>query len=245
MIFPAGIGGRLLAEGTETARIRLTRAPGSVGNWGHLVVNGAVGSVETRIAYTDFEFNANNHRQRRALGNALAMLAIERMSDRVPVSCSANCLQPDGQNDNDWNQGLLFLNPSQVWLQPPGYVTRMISRAYQPWLAPVDVEPRNGELDVAAMRSQDGRTLVLQVVNAGEQEVAAVIRVDGFKPSKRAATVEELTGPLDARNTAESPARITPRSEQWRLASPDGPLRRVFPPRSFTVLIVGDNARSR
>ena len=32
-----------------------------------------------------------------------------------PVTTSANCLQPDGQNDNGWDQGLLFLNPSQVW----------------------------------------------------------------------------------------------------------------------------------
>ena len=72
-----------------------------------------------------FEFNANIHSQRRALANALAIQAIER-DGRIPIAASANCLQPDGQNDNGWNQGLLFLSPSQVWLQPPGYVTRMI-----------------------------------------------------------------------------------------------------------------------
>ena len=32
------------------------------------------------------------------------------------------------QNDNGWNQGLLFLSPSQVWAQPPYYVTQMDSR---------------------------------------------------------------------------------------------------------------------
>ena len=52
---------------------------------------------------------------------------IER-DGRLPIATSANCLQPDRQNDNGWNQGLLFLNPSQVWLQPPGYVTQMLSR---------------------------------------------------------------------------------------------------------------------
>ncbi|HEY5910446.1 MAG TPA: beta-L-arabinofuranosidase domain-containing protein [Verrucomicrobiae bacterium] len=191
-----------------------------------------------------FEFNAGNHSQRRALANAAAIGTVQR-DGRIPIATSANCLQPDGQNDNDWNQGLLFLNPSQVWLQPPGFVTRMISRAYQPWLAPVDVEQPKGGLDVAAMRSQDGRTLTLQVVNAGEQEVAAVIRLEGFKPSGPVAAVEELAGPLDARNTAGSPTRIIPRSEQWRLSGTGDPLRRVFPPRSFTVLIVGDDARSR
>ena len=68
---------------------------------------------------------------RRALGNALAIMSLAR-DGRLPIVTSANCLQADGQNDNGWNQGLLFLNPSQVWLQPPGYVTQMFSRNYMP-----------------------------------------------------------------------------------------------------------------
>ena len=78
-----------------------------------------------------FELNAGNPRQRRALGNAQA-IGLATRDGRFPVVTSANCLQPDGQNDNGWDQGLLFLDPSRVWLQPPGYVTRMISRNYQP-----------------------------------------------------------------------------------------------------------------
>ena len=50
-------GGRLLAEGTAAAPILFTRAPAVV-NWDHLIINGAVGSPETRIAYARFEFNA-------------------------------------------------------------------------------------------------------------------------------------------------------------------------------------------
>ncbi len=45
-------GGRLLAEGTDTARIRFTTAPSASG-WGGLVINGAVGSPESRITYAD------------------------------------------------------------------------------------------------------------------------------------------------------------------------------------------------
>ena len=52
-------GGRLLAEGTTNAPILFTRS-GSSGNWGNITVNGALGSPETRIAYADLEFNANN-----------------------------------------------------------------------------------------------------------------------------------------------------------------------------------------
>ena len=85
-----------------------------------------------------FEFNAGNHAQKRALANALAINAIER-DGRLPIVTSANGLQPDGQNDNGWDQGLLFLNPSQVWLQPPGYVTQMLSRNYLPQLVKCQV----------------------------------------------------------------------------------------------------------
>ena len=53
-------GGRLLAEGTLNAPILFTLAPGAAGNWGNITINGAVGSPETRIAWAQFEFNANN-----------------------------------------------------------------------------------------------------------------------------------------------------------------------------------------
>ncbi len=50
-------GGRLLAEGTAASPILFTRS-GASGNWGNIVINGAVGSPESRIAYARIEFNA-------------------------------------------------------------------------------------------------------------------------------------------------------------------------------------------
>jgi hypothetical protein len=54
-----GDGGRLLAEGTPEAPIRFTRS-GASGYWGNLTINGSVGSPESRLAYAQFEFNANS-----------------------------------------------------------------------------------------------------------------------------------------------------------------------------------------
>lgn len=51
-------GGRILAEGTAAAPIRFTTAPGSAVSWGGLTINGAVGSPESRFAYTHFESNS-------------------------------------------------------------------------------------------------------------------------------------------------------------------------------------------
>ncbi|MEW6156460.1 MAG: lamin tail domain-containing protein [Verrucomicrobiota bacterium] len=52
-------GGQLLAEGTATAPIRLTRPPGATTTWGGITINGAVGSPETRIAHAHIEFNSS------------------------------------------------------------------------------------------------------------------------------------------------------------------------------------------
>ncbi|MCB1127072.1 MAG: DUF1080 domain-containing protein, partial [Verrucomicrobiae bacterium] len=112
-----------------------------------------------------FEFNANNHAQRRALGNALAIQVVEQLGEgRIPIATSANCLQVDGQNDNGWNQGLLFLNPSQVWLQPPGYLTRMLSRNHAPLLVKTTVRSPGDVLQVTAKRAEDGSALVVLAV---------------------------------------------------------------------------------
>ena len=182
-----------------------------------------------------FEFNAGNHAQRRALANALAINAIER-DGRLPIATSANCLQPDGQNDNDWDQGLLFLNPSQVWLQPPGYVTRMISRHYQPLLVKSDVQIPGSVLDLTAKRSQDGRVLVLQIVNPGDDAQTAQLTLDGFVPSQPQARISELAAPLNARNTAANPKTVVPVERNWTHHLKDGPATLTLPPRSFTVI---------
>lgn len=52
-------GGRLIAEGTDTARIRFTRQPGSATRWGGITINGGAGSPETRITYAHLEFNGS------------------------------------------------------------------------------------------------------------------------------------------------------------------------------------------
>jgi alpha-L-arabinofuranosidase len=182
-----------------------------------------------------FEFNAGNHAQKRALANAQAILALER-DGRIPIATSANGLQPDGQNDNGWNQGLLFLNPSQVWLQPPGYVTQMLSHNYLPQWVKCDVTGADGGLDAVATRSDDGKTLVLQVVNVMNQEVTAQIHLAGFGPDKSVAQAMELSGTFEAVNTAANSDQIVPKQSQWQHGLKLGQTTRVFPPHSFTVL---------
>jgi alpha-L-arabinofuranosidase len=182
-----------------------------------------------------FELNANNHRQRRALGNALA-IGMATRDGRLTVMTSANALQPDGQNDNGWDQGLLFLDPSRAWLQPPGYVTRMVARSYEPMTAAVEVSGGDGGLDVTALRSEDGKVVVLRVVNAGAAARRARIEIAHFATMKETAEVEELAGPAEAANDGGA-ARVTPVRKAWRhgagKVSGDA---YEFPAGSFTVM---------
>lgn len=182
-----------------------------------------------------FELNAGNHSQRRALANALALHAVIR-DGRIPIVTSANGLQPDGQNDNGWDQGLLFLNPSQVWLQPPGYVTQMLAHEPLPRLVPCDVMAPAGVLDVVARRSEDGRSLALQAVNLTGQPVSARLVLAGFAPARPLARVTTLAGPLEARNTAAQTNRIVPRHSEWAHHAAEGVVQYTFDPFSVTAL---------
>ena len=182
-----------------------------------------------------FELNAQNHSQRRALANALAMEAVER-DGRIPIVTSANCLQPDGQNNNGWDQGLLFLNPSRVWLQPPGYVTQMFSHSYEASLVESQVAAPVDCLKVNVKRSQDGKKLVLSVINLSEKVTPASIIIRGYSPAQAVAGIEELAGPLDAVNTAKAPDQIQPIQRQWQPRFENGKVEYDFQPHSFTVI---------
>jgi alpha-L-arabinofuranosidase len=183
-----------------------------------------------------FEFNAGNHALKRALANACAINQLERLGDRVAIACSANCLQPYKQNDNGWNQGLLFLAPSQVWAQPPYYVTQMASRNYLPLCVETETTSPGNALDVTATRSEDGKALTVQVVNTAKVPLTGRIVLDGFVPRKPAAHAMVLTGDWEGINTPDQPGRIRPTESDWRHEFMDGAVSRTFPPSSFTVL---------
>jgi hypothetical protein len=177
-----------------------------------------------------FELNANNHRQGRALANAQTLVRVEN-DGRLPFVSSANGLQVDHQNDNGWDQGLLFMNPTAVWLQPPGYVERMFSQNYLPNLVESTVTD-SGVLDVAATASDDRKTVVLQVVNSGDAAVEATIEIAGWTSPDSSAVVQTLAAASSAGNSAEHPNGVNPSTTS--LAGPPG--RQTFPAHSVTVV---------
>ncbi len=191
---------------------------------------------EARFKVCVLELNACRHDLNRALANARAINELERMGDDVRIVCSANCLQPDGQNDNGWDQGLLFLNPSAVWPQPPYFVMQMLSHHWLPLCIGAEVTGPADTLSVTAKRSEDGDTLQLQVVNFGPEDAPVAIDLAGFRPTRARASVEELTGAPDATNSADEPRRVAPRRAEIRVTPGVGSFEYRFPAHSFTIL---------
>ena len=191
------------------------------------------GGAKHKVAI--FELNSGNHALRRALANAQALNTIERLGERIAVVCSANGLQVDGQNDNGWDQGLLFMNPRTVWKQPPYFVTQLFAPSL-PEVVKTEVTGPGNVMDVTAKRGADGKILQIQVVNIGDKPIEATLRIDGFRPANAAAQVVELSGELAAVNTAAEPNRVRPRHKEWRHGLADGATRYTFPAHSFTVL---------
>ncbi len=183
-----------------------------------------------------FEENSGNHAMRRALAHAHAVNELERLGDLVPVVCCANCLQPDRQNDNGWDQGLVFLSPDQVWAQPPYFVTQMLASRYLPRVVEAEVTSPGNALDVTAKSDEKGRVLQLQVVNLDAKPVPAGLRVSGFTPARPAAEVVELAGRLDEVNTAADPRKVVPTERRWRHLLRHGTTDYTFPPHSFTII---------
>jgi hypothetical protein len=192
-------------------------------------------SPDAKYRVVVFELNANCHNVGRALGNARAINELQRLGS-VPIVCSANCLQPYRHNDNGWNQGLLFLSPSQVWSQPPGYVAQMLSNLRLPQCVCVDAKSPQNSLDVTAVRDDDGKVLQLQVVNLEGKPTPAELLLQGFTPANPAARVVTLSGSLSDVNTPEEPEKIAPRESQWRHNLTDGKASYTFPPYSYTIL---------
>ncbi len=186
----------------------------------------------TNMKCAIFEENGNLHNMQRVLGHVTLQNAVRRMGDFVLTSCAANALQPYKQNDNGWDQGQVFFTPSQVWGMPPYYAQQMAASHHLPLLAECEVENNDGQLDVTATRSEDGRQLTLHVANVSGRPVNARLNINGFGRVSKATSVT-LSGDLNAVNTPEQPERVTPVSEE---IEPSASGNHEFAPYSYTIL---------
>ena len=112
----------------------------------------------------------------------------------------------------------------------------MVSRNYLPLCVKAEATSPGNALDTSATLSDDGKTLILQVVNAGKLASSARIELTGFEPRKPAAHATVLSVDWEAINTPDRPDSVKPTEGDWRPEFKNGAVIRTFPPYSFTVL---------
>jgi alpha-L-arabinofuranosidase len=188
----------------------------------------------TKMRITIFEENGGLHNMQRALGHATTLNAVRRHGDFVLTSCAANGLQALGQNDNGWDQGQVFFTPSQVWGMPPFYATQMAAQNHQSLRVFNSVE---GDLDVTATRSENGKELVLHVVNTGATATNSTIDLTGFENRKPSVNVYTLAGDRKAENTPAAPTATSTKETIVQLKGAQ--IDYSFPANSYTILKFG------
>ncbi len=179
-----------------------------------------------------YELNANQHNLERALGNARAIGLLQQHGSRIKVVTSANALQPDGQNDNGWNQGLVFFDTQRSWLQPPAYVTQMIADNPMPLV--VSSTSTNPDLTVTAR--MNGPMMTLEVVNLSASVQTPTISLVGYTPTTTTMQVSQLSGNRGDENVASNDDLVTPQHNSASFAANGGTFSYAFPPSSFTIL---------
>jgi hypothetical protein len=190
-----------------------------------------------RFKVVVFELNANSHDAHRALANAIAIGGMQRLGDKVQMVASANALQPDDQNDNIWDQGLLFFNPRRTWAQPAYYVTQMKAQNYLPLAVQAKVSGRESvTFDVTATRSDDGRILLLHVVNTIDVPRTYKFDLHGFDPRRTSAHVTTLAGARGARNSSTNPHAVVPWEAEVPYSRFGNTITLTFAPSSFTIV---------
>lgn len=171
---------------------------------------------QTTMKAVIFEENGGLHTMQRALGHATTMNAARRHGDFVLADCPANCLQPWRQNDNGWDQGQIFFTPDHVWAMPPFYAHQMAARNALPLRVQSYVTGVDG-LDVLATRSEDGKTLVLNIVNVSGDVRKASVSLSGFEGVRAMAHVWTLAAAPDAVNPPDGPEVVHTNESDLRI----------------------------
>jgi alpha-L-arabinofuranosidase len=114
----------------------------------------------------------------------------------------------------------------------------MISRHGAPLVLECEYASRGNHINALARKSDDGKTLILTVINLNGNPVSARLRLDGFDLAEvHTVTAETLSASsLADLNTAEIPDKIVPVIERRTLEVQSQTSEWTFTGFSFTLL---------
>lgn len=185
----------------------------------------------------NLETNDGHHEMKRALAEAADLNAffsqfIPATSGdsigRIKVRTASFCTERSGHYDA-FDQGITFFLPNGSWIQPPGYVHKMI---YDTWLPDAVAVDTTHSLSCSAQRAKDGSKLRLLMVNTAQQETSIRINIEGMSTNPTVTVTTLTAGDLSAANPPGQPSLVSPATKQVSLKSED---TLKVPGYSFTI----------
>ena len=160
------------------------------------------------------EENGRSHGVKRMLAHVIVQNTVRRMGDFVLATCPANALEPYMQNDNGWNQGQIFFTPDEVWGMPPYHAQKLSSENHLPLLVESLVSGCNSDMiDATATRSEDGKRMVLHIVNLSSSPQDIHIDFTSFGKIRKAEKWA-ISGDENDANSPDDPERISARRQE-------------------------------
>jgi len=163
----------------------------------------------------NLETNAGIHTMNRALMEATDLNAFFNQfiastsgdsSGRIKARTASFCTERSGHFDA-FDQGITFFLPNGSWVQPPGFVHKMIHDTWMPDAVAVNA---SSGISCSAQRAEDGSRLRLLLVNGGREAIDVTLRVDGLLTEPNVSILTLSASDLDAANPPGDPLRISP-----------------------------------
>lgn len=214
----------------------------------HVGAGGAIESSKTMFAantswnegMVNLETNDGHHEMRRALAEAADLNEYFNQFipptsgdgiGRIKARTASFCTERSGHYDA-FDQGITFFLPNGSWIQPPGYVHKMIHESWLPDAVAVDT--KHG-LSCSAQKAKDGSKLRLLMVNNAKTEIKVAVNVEGMVTNPIASITTLTATDLGAANPAGQPSLVSPTTSQVTLRSGSDTL--TVPGYSFTSVL--------
>lgn len=219
-------------------------------------------TIGSSILGAVLEENGSRHDIQRALGHARNSNRLRCLSPWLIIESAANGLQTLGRNDNNWDQGQVFLTQGNVngmvsgYLSPAGMAQTMLSYVEgtlahpsnaTDYLVQVDAIPLVGSgLDVISVLNEYGDALNLRIVNPSSSNVSTLIIINDCILTNTTGIVYTLTGELTDQNLPSNPLYIQPILSYINLATENNAIsfNYTFPTYSFVTMQVSCSVQS-
>jgi alpha-N-arabinofuranosidase len=180
-----------------------------------------------------------------ALADAAFVMRLERNADVIPMECYAPLLVNVNPGAAQWPTNLIGYDALRSFGSPSYYAQAMLGQNKGDVVIPAALNlaqqqdvPTAAAAFATATYETPSHTLILKVVNTGEEPLDLAIHLRGVGGVQPNATAWVLSGgDPKAQNTVEEPKRISPRQET--LSDVSASFRWTFPAYSFTVIRVG------